>query len=102
MAETASIPLIIPLAGALNIGTAAVTRAALLAGLETARDIELDCAAGVGFDIGFVQLLVAARRQAATQGNRLTLASGAPTALAEIIAEGGFAGWFAGGLEGAA
>ena len=102
MASIADAPFVVPLSGPLTIATAAAIRTSLLAGLDTQRDIQVDCAAGTSFDISFVQLLIAAQRQAAMQGSTLTLAGDYPPALGEILAEGGFADWITSTPEGAA
>jgi anti-anti-sigma regulatory factor len=101
MANTTDAPFVVPLAGPLTIATAAAIRTCLLAALERQCDIQVDCAAGTSFDISFVQLLIAARRQAAMQGSTLTLAPDHPSALGDILAEGGFADWTIGTAEGA-
>ena len=99
MIQSADPPEVIELSGLLSIATAAVTRDVLLRALQPPRDLRLDCSGGSGFDIAFVQLLEAARRQLAAQGAALRLAAGAPAALRAVLAEGGFTGWDAGLAE---
>ncbi|MBX9749695.1 MAG: STAS domain-containing protein [Roseococcus sp.] len=90
---------VIELSGPLTIATVEATRDLLLTALQPPRDLRLDCSGGTRFDIAFVQMLEAARRQLAAQGATLRLAAGTPAALLAVLAEGGFAGWDAGVAE---
>lgn len=99
MIHSADPPDLIQLSGPLTIATAAATRGLLLTALQPPRDLLLDCSGGSGFDIAFVQMLEAARRQLAAQGATLRLSAATPAALLAVLAEGGFTGWDTGMVE---
>ena len=65
-------------------------RAALLAALRDANDIEVDCSKATEVDVSLLQLLVAAHRSASEQGKSLRLWPPANGVLLDALVRGGF------------
>ena len=76
--------------GARNIRTAEQSHASLLETLHDASSISVDCSGISEVDLSLVQLLLSARRTAASFGKGLTLAHPAQGALRDILVRGGF------------
>lgn len=86
---------VICLTGPLTIGSVQQVRQRVLAAMDKAGPITLDCGEGTAFDVAFLQLLESAWLLAIRQGTALRLAQPLPLRLAEMLAEGGFRGWTA-------
>ncbi|MGX9966834.1 STAS domain-containing protein [Roseomonas sp. F4] len=93
VAETRQEPAVIRLSGPLTIGTIQQLRDVVLAAMDGAAPMTLDCSEGTAFDVAFLQLLESARLLATRQETTLRLAQPLPPRLAEILAEGGFRDW---------
>ena len=75
----------LPLGKTATITGAAALRADIAAALSTGAAITLDAASLVDVDLSFVQLIEAARREAAARGVELTLAQPANDCLAAVL-----------------
>ena len=76
--------------GALHLPRIEACRDRVMAALQANQAVEIDCRDATDIDLTFVQLLLAARRSAASQGRSLTLAGPAEGALLAALQRGGF------------
>ena len=76
--------------GAATVRTVETLRSALLAAMREHAAVELDCSGIDEVDVSFIQLLLAARRSAASRGQALALAHPASGALHDALTRGGF------------
>jgi anti-anti-sigma regulatory factor len=78
--------------GAMTLRSVGDLQARLLAALAAGDALTVDCTAVEDADIAFVQLLLAARREAVATGKRLLLGGTASGPLHEVLLRGGFVG----------
>jgi anti-anti-sigma regulatory factor len=76
--------------GDVGLRTCDATHAALTAALATHDEVVVDCTEARDVDVGFVQMLISARRTADASGQRLRLSAPADGALLEVLVRGGF------------
>ncbi len=73
------------LTGALTVRTVRQVHADMLAAVRRNRHVRIDCSAASEIDLSFIQLVLAARRDAAATGGALALAHPADGALLERL-----------------
>jgi anti-anti-sigma regulatory factor len=76
--------------GPQHLDAAAEARTRLLAAIGPDETVIVDLAGVTAADLGFVQVIAAARRQADITGARLRLAGPAPACIHDILARAGF------------
>ncbi len=72
-----------------DLGHADDLRVRLLSGLADGDELILDVSGLVSADLSFVQLIEAARKQAASEGKAIALSSPAPAPLATLVEASG-------------
>ena len=80
----------IRLEGAIDIDCAAELKALLLQALNSGKELRLEIEAATHLDVTAIQLLWAAKREAARSGAPLALSAPAPEEIAAALREAGF------------
>jgi hypothetical protein len=81
---------ILTLPSTLSIRHAAAVREELLAALQKHEAVEVEFPEGCDADLSLIQLIEAARRQADSQGKRLSLKAAASGRVFDVLERGGF------------
>jgi ABC-type transporter Mla MlaB component len=75
--------------GALTVRNVVAVHSKILNALQNHAIVEIDCDAATEIDLSFIQLLLAARKSAASRGKSLSLARPASGGLRDALARGG-------------